>query len=140
MQSLKELPEPLLIQALEKMHLHLNQTETVSKFFREGDVVSFLIMSPTIIGFTLCIRDGQLRFKIGGDENHPKMIWKETGHYLEWLEGKRGMMKMMVLRQVKIQGGVPGWVSMMTEPLRQYVRTELLKKPAQADQNTEGVA
>lgn len=128
MQSLKELAEPQLLACLEKMHLHLNEVEGVSKMFKDSDIVSILIMSPTIIGFTLSVDHGKLKFRIGVDEAHPKMVWKEKGHYLEWLEGKRGMMKLMVLRRVKFVGGVPGWVSVIAQPLRDFVQSEVLKK------------
>lgn len=128
MQSLKELAEPQLLTCLEKMHLHLNEVEGVTKMFKEGDIVSILVMSPTIIGFTLSVDHGVLKFRIGVDEEHPKMVWKEKGHYLEWLEGKRGMMKLMVLRRVKFIGGVPGWVSVIAQPLRDFVQSEILKK------------
>lgn len=124
MQTLKNLDHQQLLNVFEDAHLSLNDHDPIMKRIHEGDAFNILIMSSPVIGFTIQVVEGKITWKMGTEDHHPSIIWKEMKHYLEWLEGKRGIMKLIFIRMVKYQGSVPGWASLMTVPLREYIQAK----------------
>ncbi|NUQ82601.1 MAG: hypothetical protein HUU10_13390 [Bacteroidetes bacterium] len=119
--SLKELNPEQLLSLLESACDQLNRNEQLKSRLKPGDRLSVLITNPTVIGFTLSVGSGGLKWSMNIPESGPRITWKEQSHFLEWLEGKRGLMKLLMLRRVRMDGKVPGWFSVMIEPLRSAV-------------------
>lgn len=121
--SLKELNAEQLLNLLESACDQLNRDNQLKSRLKPGDRLSVLITNPSVIGFTLTVESGELKWSMTIPETGPRITWKEQAHFLEWLEGKRGLMKLLMLRRVRMDGKVPGWFSVMIEPLRSAVTT-----------------
>lgn len=128
MNSLSDLQDEQLIPVLEKAFLSLEHDPSLKNQFAEGDEFSILVMQPTVLAFRLLYENGKLHWKIGADMEKPHMSWKEKRHFIEWLEGKRGIMKLLFSNKFTMQGRPPSWANAMNTPLRKYISEHVLTK------------
>lgn len=128
MHSLSDLQDEQLIRILEKAFLSLETDPSLQKQFAEGDEFSVMIMHPSVLAFTLSFKEEKLHWKIGTDMENPSMTWKEKRHFLEWLEGKRGIMKLFFSNKFTMQGRPPKWANSINAPLRKYISENVLGK------------
>jgi len=126
MHSLKDLQDDHLLSVLESAYLSVQADETVASQFKNGDVFSVMVLNPTVIAFTVSFSENNLHWKIGTDGECPSIIWKEKKHFLEWLEGKRGILKLVMMQKFKVHGKIPAWVNALNLPLRKYISEKVL--------------
>lgn len=126
MHSLKDLQDEQLIPILKSAYLSLEHDASIRAQMKEGDKFSIIIMQPSVIAFTVSFSENILSWKIGTDAECATITWKEKKHYLEWLEGKRGILKLVMLKKFKLQGKVPVWANGCYQQLRKYVAENVL--------------